>query len=80
MRTFKITVTGKGEFPWDMLRFAGAYPATTTDAMNLPVTDENRRDYRTIELICHGDSQYAVSETYERFRSFLWTAEYEELR
>jgi hypothetical protein len=79
MRYFKIKVTGRGEFPWDMLRFGGCYPATTTDAMNLPVTDETFRDPRTIELITTARNAVPLLQTCDRFKSFLWAAEYVEV-
>ena len=71
---FEFKVTGRGEFPWDMLRHSRLFPLYTKDAMNLPV-DPNRRDPRTIRLGGYGNSTVEADNAMARFASFLWAAE-----
>ncbi len=69
-RLWKATfhVTGSGDFPFDMLRYDGCYPARETDAAKLPWCILN---VRTIRLVKVG-----VDRTWEpcreRWAAFRW--------
>jgi hypothetical protein len=47
-RTIVFTVTGRGEFPFDMLRYDQCYPVGPTDAAMLAY--DNRKKTREITL------------------------------
>jgi hypothetical protein len=61
-----FTVTGRGDFPWDMLRHDRCFPATTADAMKLERPDSPTQ--RAIRLVA---SQLA-DITPARWESFGW--------
>ena len=69
-------VTGKGEFPLDMLRYDECYPATTMSAQSIAaiesVIDEDSGRYRRVKR-----EVYLVSHrrfiTEDRWSSFGWT-------
>lgn len=67
----EIEVTGRGIFPYDMLRYGECYPVTTTDAHNL---EPDAREPRTVKLATYSNV-LRLQSTCERFRSFLWSAE-----
>lgn len=67
----EIEVSGRGVFPFDMLRYGQCYPVTTTDAFNI---EPESRERRTVKLATHCNA-LQLQSTVERFRSFLWTAE-----
>jgi hypothetical protein len=67
----EIEVSGRGQFPYDMLRYGQCYPVTTTDAHNI---ESDARERRTVKLASHCNSMHMMS-TIERFRSFMWAAE-----
>jgi len=67
VRLWKYTVTGRGAFPIDMLRFDQAWPHTTTDAYNVGshlIGDINGR--RSVTLL---SIQYPTAD---RWASFDW--------
>ena len=70
--TALIEVTGKGDFPLDMLRHDCAWPADTISALN--IAPEKDRDYykvpRTIVLACAKRRFF----TPDRWASFGWVA------
>jgi hypothetical protein len=72
-RCSTFIVSGFGEFPFDMLRYDGAYPASEQDAGKLSnycqAMRENRQTERfAIELrTCHD-----TAPTERRWESFLW--------
>jgi hypothetical protein len=57
---YSYTVTGRGSFPFDMLRHDGAWPADGH-------ADINGTDRRSVELLSYR------APNVERWRSFLWT-------
>jgi len=59
---YEFYVTGSGEFPTDMLRYDGCWPATTDDAIKL--SSKNRR---TIKLLSYREP------TLGRWQSFVWS-------
>jgi hypothetical protein len=65
---FAYNVVGRGAFPFDMLRYDCAWPATSLDAGMLgPTVPDTSRSWRTIRL-------YSCREpTVDRWRSFGWT-------
>ncbi len=72
----EYTVTGRGSFPVDMLRYDASYPKSTDDAVSiaLQMTDD-REVYggmRTITL-CHNCDYRSWSPTEGRWDSFVWT-------
>lgn len=67
--SFKFTVLGKGNFPYDMLRFDRCYPADSGSAGQI----ENRRtqELRHVCLITHDVRKNWLPE-FERWKSFGW--------
>ena len=72
LKYFEIEVTGKGVFPYDMLRYGQLFPCNTTDAHNL---EPDVREKRTVKLGCYSRNAGMIIGTMERFRSFLWAAQ-----
>lgn len=81
MRTFNMTATGNGEFPWDMLRYDECWPENSASAMRMaapvvPGTSAEERKFwsqpRTVYLTSH------KRPTPERWASFNWICTYEE--
>jgi len=64
--TARIKVTGRGQFPMDMLRHDAAWPATTTDAFQILAKGQ-----RSIGLVVQNRRFF----TPDRWESFGWTAE-----
>lgn len=64
-RPITFQVTGKGVFPFDMLRYDGCYPMDTGSAQLLPETV-----LRTIKLVAPDGHC-----TEGRWNSFLWSVE-----
>ncbi len=62
MKTYTYQVVGRGEFPWDMLRYDCAYPASEDDAYKM-----NKLGERTVTLRTHVQPISAV-----RWSSFCW--------
>lgn len=62
----EFQVTGSGQFPLDMLRYEGCYPATSNDVA------EMAKDHglRTVTLHMIGPKNRPV--TIARWASFLW--------
>ncbi len=71
---FEIRVTGRGEFPFDMLRHSQCWPVGAADACALPVPYHDPGKRRTVHLGMIGNWAQSVA-CVERFKSFLWTAE-----
>ena len=72
MKYYKIEVSGRGIFPYDMLRYGQCFPHATSDAHMI---EPDAREPRTITLATYATSTLAVQSTLDRFASFLWTAE-----
>ena len=73
----ELKVTGRGVFPFDMLRFGSLYPVDGESAARLDVDRNDRQAYReprTLRLACYCDNPISADQTVERFRSFLWAA------
>src|SRR5690606_20481075 len=68
---YEYYVTGRGAFPFDMLRFDQAWPATTDDAIGLSRTDNVH--IRSIRLMS------CKPPTIERWESFGWSVGLEKL-
>lgn len=72
---FEITVSGRGQFPFDMLRFSRCWPVDTESAMNLEhIVVDARPQNRVVRLGMIGNSVEA-DHCVARFQSFVWTAE-----
>lgn len=69
---FTYTVIGKGDFPFDMLRIDGAYPADTMSALALQLGSDvgDRQVTREVRLFAHGGERWLP--TFDRWRSFGW--------
>ncbi len=65
---FEYYVSGRGQFPFDMLRYDNAWPATAEDADRL-----ERVELRSIKLYSY------QKPTLERWASFLWSVGKENL-
>ena len=72
MKYYRLAVTGRGTFPYDMLRYGQCFPECTSDAHNL---EPDAREPRTIQLGCYATSALHMQSTVDRFASFMWTAE-----
>lgn len=59
-------VTGRGAFPFDMLRYDSCFPATSADAAALDAVDYHTR---TVELVL----ALPRMATFARWASFGWT-------
>lgn len=60
----RITVSGRGEFPMDMLRYDECYPYSVEDISLMT----ERTCLREITLVCHRP----CGSTYARWDSFGW--------
>lgn len=73
-KEFEYWVTGTGQFPWDMLRYDQAWPATSEDAVKLtdgPTSWNAGR--RSIKL------KSFSQPTIDRWSSFIWSVGREEI-
>lgn len=61
-----FTVTGRGDFPWDMLRHDRCFPATGEDAAKLPRPDSPTQ--RAIRMV----AMQLCDITIGRWESFGW--------
>lgn len=68
-----FTVSGRCDFPFDMLRYDGAYPASEQEAKKLQSFCQDIRENRAVERFsvelrtCHN-----FAPTPRRWESFLW--------
>ncbi len=62
-------VTGRGSFPFDMLRYDRSFPAQQSDSGKMDDTDE-----RTVRLITDRTLQESISQrqSEQRWASFGW--------
>ena len=72
---FRFTVMGKGEFPFDMLRYDSCCPTDSDSVLNLHVETatgpRKPRDARSVTLrTVKGDKRWRP--TYKRWASFGW--------
>lgn len=63
---YRYTVEGSGIFPFDMLRYDGAWPARSEDASRLVTSKGHAEGSRSIEVCSH------YSPTVDRWKSFGW--------
>jgi hypothetical protein len=72
MHFYIFTVRGKGEFPFDMLRYDCCHPHTGEDSaqMSIPMGDD-RKNPREVELLAYTDNRYWTPTT-GRWNSFMW--------
>ena len=68
---YEATFTGKGDFPYDMLRFDGCWPATPDDVSRLATyrfmrPEPAKQEQREVTLHSHRDF------TPDRWASFGW--------
>lgn len=66
MRWTEFTVEGKGEFPFDMLRYDSCWPARPGDVLNLVDVSSDEHTPRKVTLRTYG----AVRD--ERWASYKW--------
>jgi hypothetical protein len=64
-RLYRYKVVGRGDFPWDMLRYDRVYPLSEPSPSRYDV-DERWREPRTVEV--QGEAC-----TPARWSSFLWS-------
>lgn len=65
----EITVKGAGTFPFDMLRYDGAYPRTESDAGLLY---PHEKEMREVTLIVTGSTKHMCTPEARRWESFNW--------
>lgn len=75
-RMYEYWVTGNGVFPFDMLRYDSAWPATSEDAAKLEWSFSSRYEdrHRSIKLRSYREPTGA------RWSSFLWSISKEEYK
>jgi hypothetical protein len=68
-KLYEYFVTGRGPFPFDMLRYDGTWPASGEDAAKLdsPFEREERRNPRSVKLHSYR------KPTVDRWASFGWS-------
>lgn len=66
--TYRFTVVGRGDFPYDMLRFDECYPVDGDSAANIV---RWTRGTREVVLISHQPRKW-WNPTFDRWRSFGW--------
>lgn len=64
---YEYVVTGWGSFPYDMLRYDAAWPATTDDASKIERYTLGDGKHRSIKLYSY------KPPTIERWSSFVWS-------
>jgi hypothetical protein len=62
-----FTVTGRGTFPLDMLRYDSCWPYSSEDVFKM---ESDAREQRSIRLVTGSDH----SPTIGRWNSFMWDA------
>ena len=70
-RLFRITVSGVGRFPLDMLRYDGCYPETGADVSALDRSLSAGFEPSEVKLL-HLDDNKKWVPTEGRWQSFLW--------
>lgn len=74
MYVTEFKVTGKGEFPVDMLRYDCCFPSDEESSLRI-VVDRSLNDYyleRTISLKIYSNRKLDETITYRRWESFGW--------
>lgn len=69
---YEYYVTGRGAFPFDMLRFDSCWPASGEDAAKLD-HDISSREHRSVKLRSYREP------TVDRWSSFVWSVGTEKL-
>ena len=74
MWSSRFTVSGKGYFPTDMLRYDRCSPLSESDAADLFIerSDPDFRDTRNINLVRYTATKHAALPTTARWASFGW--------
>ena len=69
----QYTVEGAGEFPYDMLRYDGSFPASEQDSVKLYADYDERRQVRLLSFV---ESSIRMDNLLmpnrRRWESFLW--------
>lgn len=68
MYEHKFTVEGRGQFPFDMLRYDGCFPAREAESVKL---EHFERGERTVDLIHRCEDRHWMPMD-DRWRSFGW--------
>lgn len=68
---FRYTVEGRGEFPFDMLRYECSYPASEQESRLLTSQASIRAGRRSVALV-HFDTWKGWTPAEDRWKSFLW--------
>ena len=72
MYRFRATVKGSGQFPHDMLRYDGCYPAEQRDALEMGRSwRDTGREPREVQVIAYNDRKVSPF-TDARWASFGW--------
>jgi hypothetical protein len=66
-KMYEYYVSGRGDFPFDMLRYDAAWPASGEDAAKLERDGELRSKVRSVRLRSYREP------TIDRWLSFLWS-------
>lgn len=70
---FKITVTGRGDFPLDMLRYSQCYPSAPIDVENIASGIGPGSIGKRAVTVCMDRVPYALAQNcIDRFKSFGW--------
>ena len=74
---YTFTVTGRGYFPVDMLRYDRCVARTIDDAINIQLSrfPPGIDDPRKINLIAYVPVGCTLAPTFDRWRSFGWTVD-----
>ncbi len=74
MHEFKFTVQGRGQFPFDMLRYDNCYPADPVSAGNMETAqlrEASSTSFRDVTLLARHERKLWLP-TFDRWKSFGW--------
>jgi hypothetical protein len=76
-KIYDYFVSGRGSFPYDMLRYDGAWPATSTDAARMSISIADGDAYRKVRSVRLRSYR---EPTIDRWSSFVWSVGVEDLQ
>ena len=76
-KIYDYFVSGRGSFPYDMLRYDAAWPATSEDAARMGVSIADREAYRKVRSV---RLRSYHEPTIDRWSSFVWSVGVEDLQ
>jgi len=66
---YEYYVTGRGQFPYDMLRYDACWPVTSADAVKLDTGPSSGYGFTLRSILMHSYR----APTVDRWTSFLWS-------